>query len=168
MAQVIDELATLADYVLIDCPAGIEHGFRNAVAGARVLGFAQQRRRKQFGLARHGVAASCVGSKPPSGISRLPFALLQHAVRQLDNLLVQPREKGRATAHRHQCPDLGLLHGDEADVPVCRNIGRFPSDGCRLHYIAQNMGRVVRRARHDPHASPLGRSTPRCSNDFLA
>ncbi len=35
MAGVIDELAAMADYVLIDCPAGIEHGFRNAVAGAR-------------------------------------------------------------------------------------------------------------------------------------
>lgn len=33
-AKVIDELAEMADYVLIDCPAGIEHGFRNAVAGA--------------------------------------------------------------------------------------------------------------------------------------
>ena len=35
MAQVIDELAEFCDYVLIDCPAGIEHGFRNAIAGAR-------------------------------------------------------------------------------------------------------------------------------------
>jgi septum site-determining protein MinD len=35
MKRVIDELAEMADYVLIDCPAGIEHGFRNAVAGAR-------------------------------------------------------------------------------------------------------------------------------------
>jgi septum site-determining protein MinD len=34
MAGVIDELAGMADYVLIDCPAGIEGGFRNAVAGA--------------------------------------------------------------------------------------------------------------------------------------
>ncbi len=34
MARVMDELATMADYVLIDCPAGIEGGFRNAVAGA--------------------------------------------------------------------------------------------------------------------------------------
>lgn len=34
MAQVIDELAEFCDYVLIDCPAGIEHGFRNAIAGA--------------------------------------------------------------------------------------------------------------------------------------
>jgi septum site-determining protein MinD len=34
-AAVIDELAEFSDYVLIDCPAGIEHGFRNAVAGAR-------------------------------------------------------------------------------------------------------------------------------------
>ena len=33
-AKVISELAEMADYVLIDCPAGIEHGFRNAVAGA--------------------------------------------------------------------------------------------------------------------------------------
>jgi septum site-determining protein MinD len=33
-AKVIDELAEMADYVLIDCPAGIEHGFRNAIAGA--------------------------------------------------------------------------------------------------------------------------------------
>jgi len=33
-AKVIDELAEGCDYVLIDCPAGIEHGFRNAIAGA--------------------------------------------------------------------------------------------------------------------------------------
>ena len=33
-AKVVVELAEMADYVLIDCPAGIEHGFRNAVAGA--------------------------------------------------------------------------------------------------------------------------------------
>jgi len=35
MDALIGELAEEADYVLIDCPAGIEHGFRNAVAGAR-------------------------------------------------------------------------------------------------------------------------------------
>jgi septum site-determining protein MinD len=35
MVRVIDELAEMADYILIDCPAGIEHGFRNAIAGAR-------------------------------------------------------------------------------------------------------------------------------------
>jgi len=34
MARLINELATMADYVLIDCPAGIEGGFRNAIAGA--------------------------------------------------------------------------------------------------------------------------------------
>ena len=34
-AKVIDDLAEMCDYVIIDCPAGIEHGFRNAVAGAR-------------------------------------------------------------------------------------------------------------------------------------
>jgi septum site-determining protein MinD len=34
MAGVIDELAGMCDYVLIDCPAGIEGGFRNAIAGA--------------------------------------------------------------------------------------------------------------------------------------
>jgi septum site-determining protein MinD len=34
MAKLADELAGMADYVLIDCPAGIEGGFRNAVAGA--------------------------------------------------------------------------------------------------------------------------------------
>ena len=34
MARVIDELAESAEYVLIDSPAGIEHGFRSAVAGA--------------------------------------------------------------------------------------------------------------------------------------
>ena len=34
MARLIDELAAMADYVLIDCPAGIEGGFRNAIAGA--------------------------------------------------------------------------------------------------------------------------------------
>jgi septum site-determining protein MinD len=33
-AQVIDGLIELCDFVLIDCPAGIEHGFRNAIAGA--------------------------------------------------------------------------------------------------------------------------------------
>lgn len=34
MAKLIDDLAAIADYVLIDCPAGIEGGFRNAIAGA--------------------------------------------------------------------------------------------------------------------------------------
>ena len=34
MGKVIDDLAASADYVLIDCPAGIEGGFRNAIAGA--------------------------------------------------------------------------------------------------------------------------------------
>jgi septum site-determining protein MinD len=34
MKAVIDELAESADFVLIDCPAGIEHGFRSAIAGA--------------------------------------------------------------------------------------------------------------------------------------
>jgi septum site-determining protein MinD len=33
-AQVIQQLGEMCDYVLIDCPAGIEHGFRNAIAGA--------------------------------------------------------------------------------------------------------------------------------------
>ena len=35
MSRVIEELAEFCDYVLIDCPAGIEHGFRSAIAGAR-------------------------------------------------------------------------------------------------------------------------------------
>lgn len=34
MARVVHSLGTDFDVVLIDCPAGIEHGFRNAVAGA--------------------------------------------------------------------------------------------------------------------------------------
>jgi septum site-determining protein MinD len=34
MADVIAQLGELCDFVLIDCPAGIEHGFRNAIAGA--------------------------------------------------------------------------------------------------------------------------------------
>ncbi|HEY0383603.1 MAG TPA: septum site-determining protein MinD [Candidatus Elarobacter sp.] len=34
MADVVTQLGELCDYVLIDCPAGIEHGFRNAIAGA--------------------------------------------------------------------------------------------------------------------------------------
>jgi septum site-determining protein MinD len=34
MVTLVDQLKADFDYVLIDCPAGIEHGFRNAVAGA--------------------------------------------------------------------------------------------------------------------------------------
>jgi septum site-determining protein MinD len=34
MTRVIAELAESADYVIVDCPAGIEHGFRTAIAGA--------------------------------------------------------------------------------------------------------------------------------------
>lgn len=34
MAALIGEIKTIADFVLIDCPAGIEQGFLNAVAGA--------------------------------------------------------------------------------------------------------------------------------------
>lgn len=33
-AQITNDLAESCDYVLVDSPAGIEHGFRNAVAGA--------------------------------------------------------------------------------------------------------------------------------------
>jgi septum site-determining protein MinD len=33
-ASLIEQLGEMCDYVLIDCPAGIEHGFRNAIAGA--------------------------------------------------------------------------------------------------------------------------------------
>jgi septum site-determining protein MinD len=33
-AAIVDRAAEVADYVLIDCPAGIEAGFRNAIAGA--------------------------------------------------------------------------------------------------------------------------------------
>ena len=32
--QIVDELRSEFDYVLLDCPAGIEQGFANAVAGA--------------------------------------------------------------------------------------------------------------------------------------
>ena len=34
MTGVVAQAAELCDYVLIDCPAGIEHGFRSAIAGA--------------------------------------------------------------------------------------------------------------------------------------
>ncbi len=34
MKEIIDELKAQNDFVIIDCPAGIEQGFRNAVAGA--------------------------------------------------------------------------------------------------------------------------------------
>ena len=34
-ASIVDQAAELADFVLIDCPAGIEAGFRNAIAGAK-------------------------------------------------------------------------------------------------------------------------------------
>jgi septum site-determining protein MinD len=34
-AAIVEQAAEQADYVLIDCPAGIEAGFRNAVAGAK-------------------------------------------------------------------------------------------------------------------------------------
>ncbi|CDF58121.1 septum site-determining protein MinD [Thermobrachium celere] len=34
MQKLVDDLKKEFDYVIIDCPAGIEHGFENAVAGA--------------------------------------------------------------------------------------------------------------------------------------
>lgn len=34
MQKLIDDLKKEFDYIIIDCPAGIEHGFENAVAGA--------------------------------------------------------------------------------------------------------------------------------------
>ncbi|MEN6484712.1 MAG: septum site-determining protein MinD [Syntrophobacteraceae bacterium] len=35
MKQLCDELAEEFDYVIIDCPAGIEQGFKNAISGAQ-------------------------------------------------------------------------------------------------------------------------------------
>ena len=34
MVELINELREEFDYILLDCPAGIEQGFKNAVAGA--------------------------------------------------------------------------------------------------------------------------------------
>lgn len=34
MTRLVHELKTMHDFVLIDCPAGIEQGFKNAIAGA--------------------------------------------------------------------------------------------------------------------------------------
>jgi septum site-determining protein MinD len=34
MTRLVEDAGALCDYVLIDSPAGIEHGFRNAIAGA--------------------------------------------------------------------------------------------------------------------------------------
>ncbi len=34
-AAIVEQASELADYVIIDCPAGIEAGFRNAIAGAK-------------------------------------------------------------------------------------------------------------------------------------
>lgn len=34
MVQIVSELKQTYDYIIIDCPAGIEQGFKNAVAGA--------------------------------------------------------------------------------------------------------------------------------------
>src|SRR5262249_21216108 len=34
MTRVVNELKATHDFVLIDCPAGIEQGFKNAIAGA--------------------------------------------------------------------------------------------------------------------------------------
>src|SRR5690625_7233297 len=34
MLEIVEELKQEYDYVLIDCPAGIEQGFENAIAGA--------------------------------------------------------------------------------------------------------------------------------------
>ena len=34
MKKLTDELREEFDYILLDCPAGIEQGFKNAIAGA--------------------------------------------------------------------------------------------------------------------------------------
>ena len=34
MVNLVEKLKTQYDYILIDCPAGIEQGFRNAIAAA--------------------------------------------------------------------------------------------------------------------------------------
>lgn len=37
MKKLVDELRTEFDYILLDCPAGIEQGFKNAIAGALAI-----------------------------------------------------------------------------------------------------------------------------------
>ena len=34
MKKLVDELRDEFDYILLDCPAGIEQGFKNAISGA--------------------------------------------------------------------------------------------------------------------------------------
>ena len=34
MKKLVDELREEYDFILLDCPAGIEQGFQNAIAGA--------------------------------------------------------------------------------------------------------------------------------------
>ena len=34
MAKLVEELKDEFDYIILDCPAGIEQGFKNAIAGA--------------------------------------------------------------------------------------------------------------------------------------
>ena len=70
MRKLCQDLKKEFDYILIDCPAGIEQGFRNAVAGADQAVVVTTARRSLPSATRIGLSASFTRnrSRPSSSL----------------------------------------------------------------------------------------------------
>jgi septum site-determining protein MinD len=158
MTDVVRELKQSFDFVIIDCPAGIEQGFRNAIAGAdeaivvatpevssirdadRVVGL----------LARHGVPARLVVNRISREMVRRGDMLSQDDVIEilalellgavpLDDEIVSSTNKGipatldgRSGAARAFAQIARRLSGEEAAEPAADDVGFFARLGRAL------------------------------------
>ena len=99
MRKLVDELRKDFDYILLDCPAGIEQGFKNAIAGAdraiivttpevsairdadRIIGLLEAEELKKMlaeaGFSRVEVYAFGTGNQPSAETERLQFAAVK-------------------------------------------------------------------------------------------
>ena len=81
MKKLTEELREEFDYIILDCPAGIEQGFKNAIAGADRAVLWLIRRKKSgfskfiFGLLICAVLNACIAASVPALMNRFYLPL---------------------------------------------------------------------------------------------